>query len=52
LLVEKIEGAWDTVVGLPVRSTVGLIEKVLFDQDGADGGEDDDDGEVEEEEEE
>ncbi|KAH8813307.1 Maf-like protein-domain-containing protein, partial [Xylogone sp. PMI_703] len=33
LLVEKIEGAWDTVVGLPVRATVGLIEKVLFDQE-------------------
>lgn len=32
LLVEKIEGAWDNVVGLPLRATLGLIEKVVLDQ--------------------
>lgn len=29
LLVERIEGTWDNVVGLPLRATVRLIEKVL-----------------------
>jgi len=29
LLVERIEGTWDNVVGLPLRATVMLIEKVL-----------------------
>ena len=29
LLVERIEGTWDNVVGLPLRTTVRLIEKVL-----------------------
>lgn len=46
LLVEKIDGSWDTVVGLPVRTTLAMMEKVLFDQDGADAGEE---GEEEEE---
>lgn len=32
LLVEGIEGSWDNVVGLPVRVTVGLIEKAVLRQ--------------------
>jgi len=39
ILVEKIEGSYDNVVGLPVRSTLRLIEKVLS---GDDENEDDD----------
>lgn len=33
LLVEKIEGSVDNVVGLPVRRTLALAEKVIFRQD-------------------
>lgn len=29
ILVEKIEGSFDNVVGLPIRATLGLIEKAL-----------------------
>ena len=29
VLVERIEGSWDNVVGLPLKATLGLIEKVL-----------------------
>lgn len=29
LLIERIEGSWDNVVGLPLRATVRLIEKTL-----------------------
>ena len=29
ILVERIEGSWDNVVGLPLRATLGLIEKVV-----------------------
>ena len=29
ILVERIEGSWDNVVGLPLRATLGLLEKVL-----------------------
>ncbi|KAF4125038.1 septum formation protein [Geosmithia morbida] len=33
LLVEKIEGSVDNVVGLPVRKTLAMAEKVIFQQD-------------------
>ena len=29
ILVEKIEGSFDNVVGLPVRATLGLMGKVM-----------------------
>jgi MAF protein len=32
LLVEGIDGSWDNVVGLPVRVTLALIEKVVLKQ--------------------
>ena len=32
LLVERIEGSWDNVVGLPVRATLGLMERVVMSQ--------------------
>ncbi|KAK2627477.1 hypothetical protein QTJ16_003443 [Diplocarpon rosae] len=36
LLVERIEGSWDNVVGLPLRATLALIEKVVMeDQEGS-----------------
>lgn len=45
LLVEKIEGSVDNVVGLPVRRTLSLAEKVIFrqGQDEFDEAEDGDD---------
>ena len=33
ILVDRIEGSWDNVVGLPLRATLGLIEKVLREGD-------------------
>ena len=33
ILVESIEGSWDNVVGLPLRATLGLLEKVLGQSD-------------------
>ncbi|KAI4166039.1 MAG: hypothetical protein LQ342_000470 [Letrouitia transgressa] len=33
ILVERIEGSFDNVVGLPLRPTVGLMEKVLRDDE-------------------
>ncbi|KAG9230165.1 acetylserotonin methytransferase-like protein-like protein [Amylocarpus encephaloides] len=32
LLVERIEGSWDNVVGLPLRVTLALVEKAVFNQ--------------------
>lgn len=48
LLVERIEGSWDNVVGLPMRVTLGLIEKVLIAGDEEEEEEEDDDEEGEE----
>jgi septum formation protein len=36
VLVEKIEGSVDNVVGLPVKHTLSLAEKVIFRQQEAD----------------
>lgn len=43
ILVEKIDGCVDNVVGLPVRKCLQLCEKVIFRQGEESGGEDDDD---------
>ena len=42
--MERIEGSWDNVVGLPLKVTLGLIEKVLSQSE----EELDDDAEAEE----
>lgn len=42
LLVDKIDGAVDNVVGLPVRKALALAEKVIFCQDEPEAGEEDD----------
>lgn len=39
ILVEKIEGTWDNVVGLPLRATLAIIEKVLDPEGEADDSE-------------
>ncbi|KAK6612141.1 hypothetical protein H4I96_01354 [Botrytis cinerea] len=36
MLVERIEGSWDNVVGLPIRNAVALMEKAVFDQEDLD----------------
>ena len=33
ILVDRIEGSFDNVVGLPLRATIGLIERVLAQSD-------------------
>ncbi|GKT64597.1 acetylserotonin methytransferase-like protein [Colletotrichum tofieldiae] len=43
LLVEKIEGNFDNVVGLPVRQTLALAEKVVFKQNEEEVGDDEED---------
>lgn len=54
ILVEGIEGSYDNVVGLPLKTTLGVIEKVMARADDDDrlGGEDGEEGgsELEEEE--
>ncbi|PKS12830.1 hypothetical protein jhhlp_001042 [Lomentospora prolificans] len=37
LLVERVDGSVDNVVGLPVRQTLALAEKAIFRQDGEEG---------------
>lgn len=36
ILIEKIEGSHDNVIGLPLRVTLGLIDKVMVPEEGAD----------------
>ena len=36
LLIERIEGSFDNVVGLPLRATLQMIEKVLVRGDDID----------------
>lgn len=43
ILVERVEGSVDNVVGLPVRKCLQLCEKVVFRQDEEEVAEDDDD---------
>ena len=40
LLVEKIEGQADNVIGLPLRATLGCIEKAVLNQEDPDEAED------------
>lgn len=40
LLVEKIDGSVDNVIGLPLRTTLQLIERVVLDQDTSASGDD------------
>lgn len=47
ILVERIDGTYDNVVGLPLKTTLALIEKTL-----ARAADDEPGGEIEEEEEE
>ncbi|KAF2017711.1 Maf-domain-containing protein [Aaosphaeria arxii CBS 175.79] len=42
ILIERINGSYDNVVGLPLRNTLKLIEKVMVPEDEEDGFDDDD----------
>ncbi|KAI8629842.1 hypothetical protein F5Y19DRAFT_464500 [Xylariaceae sp. FL1651] len=42
MLVEKIEGSLDSVIGLPIRKCLQLCEKVIFKQDEESEGEEED----------
>lgn len=33
MFIERIEGSYDNVVGLPLRSTLRLIEKVMMPEE-------------------
>jgi MAF protein len=45
LLVEKIDGSWDNVVGLPLRATLALVEKAVLNQGDEEEAPDDEDEE-------
>lgn len=36
ILIERIEGSHDNVIGLPMRATLNLIEKVMVPEEGLD----------------
>lgn len=42
LLVEKIEGSADNVIGMPLRATLALMERVVMEGDDGESEEDDD----------
>ena len=47
LLVEKIEGQADNVMGLPLRAALGLVERAVLNQDGGEEEVEDGDGDEE-----
>lgn len=47
MLIERIEGSFDNVVGLPIRNTVALMEKAVFDQEDLDPEENEEGGDEE-----
>ena len=38
ILIERIEGSHDNVIGLPLRATLRLIEKIMLPEEDDDGG--------------